>query len=152
MDAELAVEHLRALIRIPTVSRMAPELADETAFEAFRAELARLYPRAHSLELEVVAGGSLLIRWPGRDPGVEPAVLMAHYDVVPADKAGWTHPPFGADLVGQGAERRIWGRGAIDDKGMLASILEAVEAALAEGVTPARDIYLSLGHNEETQG
>jgi len=37
MDAELAVEHLRALIRIPTVSRMAPELADETAFEAFRA-------------------------------------------------------------------------------------------------------------------
>jgi len=152
MDAELAVEHLRALIRIPTVSRMAPELADEAAFVEFRAELARLYPLVSGLRPEVVGGGSLLFRWPGRDPGAEPAVFMAHYDVVPADEAGWTHLPFSAELVGEGAERRVWGRGAIDDKGMLAAILEAVEAALAEGATPARDIYLSLGHNEETQG
>ena len=46
MDAELAVEHLRALIRIPTVSRAAPESADESEFEAFRALLASLYALA----------------------------------------------------------------------------------------------------------
>jgi len=157
MDDALAVEHLRALIRIPTVSRADEAQVDAEAFARFRAELARLYPRVHALEPELVAGGSLLFRWPGREPHGEPAVLMAHYDVVPADDAptdssGWTHPPFAAELVGEGAQQRVWGRGAIDDKGMLCAILEAVEAALAAGVQPARDVYLSLGHNEETQG
>jgi len=162
MDDALAVEHLRALIRIPTVSRADESQVDAEVFARFRAELARLYPRVHALGPELVAGGSLLFRWPGRDPQAgEPAVLMAHYDVVPADvvpaddgpaSVGWTHPPFAAELVGDGAEQRIWGRGAIDDKGMLCAILEAVDDALAAGVRPARDIYLSLGHNEETQG
>ena len=147
-----AVERLRALIRIPTVSRQLPEVADESQFAAFRALLASLYPLTHErLELEVVGGGTLLFRWPGQDTGA-PNVLMAHYDVVPADEAGWTHPPFAAELAGDGEERRVWGRGAIDDKGMLAVILEAVEGALADGFQPAADLYLSLGHNEETAG
>jgi len=150
--AQASVERLRALIRIPTVSRTAPETADETQFEAFRALLASLYPLTHDrLELEVVGGGSLLFHWPGRGPGA-PSVLMAHYDVVPADEPGWTHDAFGAELVGHGDEQRVWGRGAIDDKGMLAVILEAVEAALTEGFQPAADVYLSFGHNEETAG
>jgi len=152
-----AVERLRALIRIPTVSRMAPEVADESAFAAFRAALPSLYPLTHArLSLEVVGGGTLLFRWAGRggskNGGGAPSVLMAHYDVVPADEPGWSHPPFAAELAGEGDERRVWGRGAIDDKGMLAVILEAVEAALAEGFVPANDIYLSFGHNEETAG
>jgi carboxypeptidase PM20D1 len=151
-DDDAALERLRALIRIPTVSRMAPELADEAEFARFRAVLATLYPLVHArLELEVVGGGTLLFRWPGRGTG-DPNVLMAHYDVVPADEPGWMHPPFDAAVVGEGDERRIWGRGAIDDKGMLAVILEAVEAALVEGFQPAADLYLSLGHNEETAG
>jgi len=153
---DAAVERLRAMIRVPTVSRAAPELADESQFAAFRALLAALYPLTHArLELELVDGGSLLFRWPGHsggDDSLGPSVLMAHYDVVPADEPGWTHPAFGGELSGEGAELRIWGRGAIDDKGMLACIIEAVEAALADGVTPARDVYLSFGHNEETQG
>ena len=155
---EPAVERLRALICIPTVSRMAPALADERAFARFRELLAELYPRVHErLELEVIGGGTLLFRWPGRGTGA-PTVLMAHYDVVPADEAGWQHPAFGADLVGDDGdpEQRIWGRGAIDDKGALAVILEAVEEALGEsddtGFQPASDLYLSFGHNEETAG
>ncbi len=148
---DAAIEHLRALIRIPSVSRADESQVDAAAFAEFRAELARLYPRVHTLELAVVAGGSLLFRWPGRGLS-DPSVLMAHYDVVPADEPGWTHDAFGGELLGAGAEQRIWGRGAIDDKGMLCCILEAVEAAMAEGVTPASDVYLSFGHNEETQG
>lgn len=149
---EAAVERLRALIRIPTVSRTAPEVADESQFAAFRESLASLYPLTHArLELELVGGGTLLFRWAGRGTGA-PNVLMAHYDVVPADEPGWTHPAFAAELAGDGDERRVWGRGAIDDKGMLAVILEAVEAALAEGFRPAADLYLSFGHNEETAG
>jgi carboxypeptidase PM20D1 len=151
-DDGAAIERLRALIRIPTVSRQLPEVADETTFVAFRAKLAELYPLTHArLALELVGGGTLLFRWAGQGTGA-PNVLMAHYDVVPADEPGWTHPAFGGDLIGSGAEQRMWGRGAIDDKGMLAVILEAVEAALAEGFTPDADLYLSFGHNEETAG
>ena len=162
-----AIERLRALIRVPTVSRTAPAVADESRFTRFRELLAELYPRVHArLELEVVGGGTLLFRWPGRGAG-SPSVLMAHYDVVPADDApsgapsetgGWTHPAFGADLVGDDDDpaQRVWGRGAIDDKGALAVILEAVEEALGEsgdtGFQPASDLYLSFGHNEETAG
>jgi carboxypeptidase PM20D1 len=158
---DAAIERLRALIRIPTVSRMAPEQADESQFAAFRALLASLYPLVHArLELEVVGGGTLLYRWPGRGTASGaggPSVLMAHYDVVPADdvplsSGGWSHDAFAGDLDGTGDELRVWGRGAIDDKGMLAVILEAVEAALAEGFEPAADLYLSFGHNEETAG
>ena len=150
--AEQAVERLRAMVRIPTVSRMAPEVADESQFMAFRALVAELYPLTiEQLGLEIVGGGTLLFRWAGRGTGA-PSVLMAHYDVVPADEPGWTHGAFDAELVGSGNEQRIWGRGAIDDKGMLAVILEAVEAALADGFEPAADLYLSFGHNEETAG
>src|SRR5690606_17518092 len=55
-------------------------------------------------------------------------------------------------LVGEGDEQVVWGRGTLDDKGALTTILEAVESRLAAGYLPARDIYLSFGHNEETTG
>ncbi len=150
----LAVERLRALIRVPTVSRTPPAMADEHEFTRFRALLAQLYPLTHSrLEREMVLGGTVLFRWPGQGTAA-PNVLMAHYDVVPADEPGWTHGAFGAELTGGDgdSEQRIWGRGAIDDKGALAVILEAVEEALAGDFQPAADLYLSFGHNEETAG
>lgn len=147
-----AIERFRALLRIPTVSRRAPEPTDWSAFEAFRAELARCYPLVHArLELELVAGHSLLYRWPGLEVG-DPTLLMAHQDVVPAGEDGWSHPPFAAELVGEGAEQRIWARGAIDDKGMLVAILEAVEGALADGLRPRHDVLLAFGHDEEIGG
>ena len=77
---------------------------------------------------------------------------MAHYDVVPATDEGWEHPPFAADLVGDGEEQVIWARGAIDDKGALVAILEAVESLVAAGHLPLNDVYLSFGHDEETVG
>jgi carboxypeptidase PM20D1 len=147
-----AVERLRALLRIPTVSR-SDGTADAAAFAEFRATLRRLFPRVFgSLEVETVADElGLLLRWPGRSPG-DAAVLMAHYDVVPADEPGWTHPPFDAALTVEGDDRRIWGRGAIDDKNAVAGILEAVDALLAEGFAPEHDVWLSLGGDEEVFG
>lgn len=143
-----AVDRFRQLLRIPTVSRSDPALEDRAAFAQFRSTLAELYPLAHErLELELVDGGSLLYRWPGEGTG-RPTVLMAHHDVVPADEPGWRHEPFAADL----ADDRIWGRGTIDDKGMLVALFEAVEGRLAAGHTPAADVYLFSGANEETFG
>ncbi|HEV7743053.1 MAG TPA: M20/M25/M40 family metallo-hydrolase [Pseudolysinimonas sp.] len=147
-DDAAAIERFRALLRIPTVSRSDPGHEDREAFARFRAAVAHLYPLVHQrLELELIDGGSLLYRWPGQGTG-RPSVLMAHHDVVPADEPGWRHEPFAADV----SDGRIWGRGALDDKGALVAMLEAVEARLRDGFTPAADVYLFSGANEETFG
>lgn len=149
----LALDHLRTLIRIPTVSRLDESMIDWSQFDAFISTLALLYPRVHSaMSVDVIDGHALLLRWAGRSAGDE-SVLMAHYDVVAADdEAGWTHPPFAASVTGSGAEQIVWGRGTLDDKGALTAILEAVDRLLVAGFTPEHDVYLSFGHNEETAG
>jgi carboxypeptidase PM20D1 len=147
-----ALDRLRQLVRIPTISRLDPADTDWVPFERFIDELPALYPALHAaLDRELVAGHSMLYRWRGRSDGA-PSVLMAHYDVVSATDDGWTHPPFSADLVGEGAEQLVWGRGTLDDKGALVAVLEGVEAAVVAGHVPASDVFLSFGHDEETAG
>ncbi|WP_455133113.1 M20/M25/M40 family metallo-hydrolase [Microbacterium aurum] len=151
-DNDAAVARFRELLQLPTVSH-----ADETEiewepFDAFVAALPRLYPRTHErLEREIVDGHSLLYRWPGAAAS-DPLVLMAHYDVVPVVEEEWDRPPFAAEIVGDGVDAAIHARGAIDDKGSLVAILEAVEQLAGSDFRPARDVYLSFGHNEETAG
>ncbi|WP_162842938.1 M20/M25/M40 family metallo-hydrolase [Microterricola pindariensis] len=152
LDADPAVARFQQLLRVPTMSRTNPSETDWPVFTRFRELLAELYPLAHAgLELELVAGHSMLFRWRGTTDAA-PLVLMAHYDVVAATAEGWRHPPFDAVVEGDGAERVLWARGALDDKAALVAILEAVEAELATGLTPSRDVYLSFGHDEETHG
>lgn len=146
-DETAALERFRTLLRIPTVSR-AGEPADIGALDAFRAAIEGAYPRVRRLERELLGGQAVLIRWPGRS-ATSPTVLMAHQDVVPAPEEGWTHPPFAAEVDEEGV---LWGRGTFDDKGSLAGILEAVESALAAGITPAHDVWLAFGHDEEVGG
>ncbi|MDQ1547785.1 MAG: carboxypeptidase [Actinomycetota bacterium] len=146
------VERFRALLRIPTISRLDTEKVDWQQFERFVTLLSELYPGVHSsLTREIVADHSLLYRWPGASADA-PTVLLAHYDVVAASDERWEHPPFAAELVGEGDATELWARGALDDKGAVVSILEAVERCVAEGLVPANDIYLSFGHDEETVG
>lgn len=151
--ADAALARFRELLQIPTVSRTDESEIDWQPFDDFLAALVRLYPRTHEvLEREVVDGHSLLYRWPGARGAGDPLVLMAHLDVVPVVEEEWDHPPFAAEIVGSGADATIHARGAIDDKGSLVAILEAVEQLVADGFIPARDVYLSFGHNEETAG
>ncbi|MGB4136446.1 MAG: M20/M25/M40 family metallo-hydrolase, partial [Microbacterium sp.] len=147
-------ERLSRMIRLPTVSAELDERGTGP-FEAFAALLAELYPLTHEhLTREWHTEFGLLFRWKGRTtaPDAEapgPLVLMAHYDVVPVDESDpWTYPPF----EGRIADGSVYGRGALDDKGPLIVVIEAVENLLAEGFTPARDVYLSFGGNEETFG
>ena len=148
-----ALDRLARLVAVPTVSKADVERTDWAAFDRFRAVLAECYPLVHgALELELVVGHTILMHWRGSGAG-PPAVLMAHQDVVdPGETDAWSHPPFAAQLHGDGADRALWGRGAIDDKGSLAGILEAVEHAVASGFTPSRDVWLVFGHDEETHG
>jgi carboxypeptidase PM20D1 len=146
------VERFRALLRIPTISRLDLDATDWAQFERFATLISELYPGVHAeLTREIVADHSLLYRWAGASSGA-PTVLLAHYDVVAATDERWEHPPFAAELVGSGDATQLWGRGTLDDKGALVCILEAVEELVARGFTPANDVYLSFGHDEETLG
>jgi carboxypeptidase PM20D1 len=146
------VERFRALLRIPTISRLDTGAIEWGHFDRFVTLLPELYPGVHSaLTREIVAEHSLLYRWAGWSAEA-PTLLLAHYDVVPATDERWEHPPFGAELVETPHGTELWGRGTLDDKGALVSILEAVENCVAAGFVPANDVYLSFGHDEETIG
>lgn len=154
MQSTEALASFQALVRIPTVSRADASATDWAAFERFREELAARFPGVHAAaERELVAGHTLLWRWPGTDPATEPVVLMAHQDVVdPGRLEDWSHDAFGAEILGHDGAEVVWGRGTADDKGSLVAILAAVEGLVAEGFRPARDIWLVFGHDEETHG
>lgn len=137
------------MVQVPTVSAELDTRGREP-FEQFVRLLEELYPLVHEhLERERLTDFGLLYRWPGRSAPSEPVVLMAHYDVVPVDASDpWSYPPF----EGRIADGSVYGRGVLDDKGPLLVLLEAVENLLAQGFTPARDVMLSLGGNEESFG
>jgi carboxypeptidase PM20D1 len=98
---------------------------------------------------DTVGGASLLFMWPGSDPSLEPLLLTAHQDVVPADPGdGWDHPPF-QGVIHRG---RVFGRGAVDFKCGYAGILEACESLLEDRFEPRRTVILAMGHDEEVGG
>ena len=73
--------------------------------------------------------------------------ILAHLDVVPAG-GGWTHDPFGGEIDYE--KGRIWGRGAMDDKGPAVCTLFAMKALKDAGFKPKRKIKLIVGCNEES--
>jgi len=68
--------------------------------------------------------------------------------VVPDTERSWLHAPFSGDVAGG----YVWGRGAIDDKGPLISILEAAERLARAGFLPERTIMFAFGQDEEVGG
>jgi carboxypeptidase PM20D1 len=150
VDSFAAAERLAEAIRVPTISREDGP-APDSLFARLHATLARAFPRVHRQLRRETVGSSLLFTWPGTDPSLPAILLTGHLDVVPIDSASearWTHPPFGGVI----ADGFVWGRGALDDKGSVLAILEAVEVLLAEGFAPAHTILLAFGHDEEISG
>lgn len=147
-----AVERLAEALRIPTVSHEDPGERDPEAWLELHRHLEASFPRVHEeLEVETVSRLSLLLTWPGSDPDLRPILFGAHQDVVPVPEENledWTHPPF----AGVVADGYVWGRGALDMKGPLMGILEAVEGLLAEGLRPRRTVIFAFGHDEEVGG
>ncbi|MGH7628748.1 MAG: M20 family peptidase [Gemmatimonadales bacterium] len=149
-DTAAAAERLGAAIRVQTVSREDGP-APDSAFGVLHRQLAAAFPRVHATLRRETVGGSLLFTWTGADSAAPAILLTGHLDVVPVDSGSegrWTHPPFAGTI----ADGFVWGRGALDDKGSVLAILEAVEALLAEGFSPARTILLAFGHDEEISG
>lgn len=77
--------------------------------------------------------------------GDEMIAVLAHIDVVP-EGDGWTYPPFGAEIH----EGKMFGRGALDDKGPLMAALYAMLAVKESGVPLTRRVRLIIGCDEES--
>ena len=144
------LEHLSEAVRFPTVSYSPDSPVDTSAFKDYINFVEATFPKVqNSLEREVFNNFSLLYKWGGTNASLKPMVLMAHYDVVPpGDTASWQNGPFSGLNDGS----FIWGRGTLDDKAAMISILEAVERLLTEGFKPERTIFLAFGHDEELLG
>ncbi|HWK06493.1 MAG TPA: M20/M25/M40 family metallo-hydrolase [Puia sp.] len=146
-----ALSHMSEAIRIPTVSPEGNQI-DSAPFLAYRSFMQRSYPLLHQhLVRTSHENYSYAYTWKGTDSSLSPIILVAHYDVVPVEASAvrlWTAQPFGGEIK----DSAIWGRGAIDDKASMISILEAAESLLQQGFTPRRTILLCFGHNEESSG
>ena len=137
VDTKSATEHLRQMVRLKTVSNVEESQVDLGEFEKFRALLRTLYPHVYTAcEYTEIGRHGMLLKWPGHS-AERPSVLMAHYDVVPADPAEWDEPPF--EGVVKGGE--LWGRGTLDTKGTLMGVMEAAESLMA--LRP-KTTYISL--------
>ena len=145
-DKDTPIEALRELIRCKTVSREDPSLEDDAEFEKLIGLLPKLYPNVwETCPLTRFDGRGLLFHWKGSDGSGDPAVLMAHYDVVPVEEENWEKPPFDAVLE----DGVIWGRGALDTKHSFNGIFSAAEHLIRSGFTPKNDIYFAFSGGEE---
>ena len=131
VDDQQVAEHLAASVRCKTVPLDDKGTPDPEAFAAASQDARGDLPAgAQKLKREVINGYSLLYTWQGSRPDLEPVMLMAHQDVVSADPAEWTHPPFDGVIV----DGVIWGRGTLDIKNQLIGIMDAAETLLRAGL------------------
>lgn len=147
-DKDKSVETLRELVRFKTVSYNDAKKEDNKEFSKLVKALPKLYPdvfKKCSLKLSSERG--LLFLWEGKSHDA-PSVMMAHYDVVPADEESWEKPPFDAELV----DGIVWGRGTLDTKATMNGILSAAQALIKSGFVPENDIYFAFSGNEEING
>lgn len=147
-DREAAVNSLAELIKCRTVSYYDHSLEDDAEFEKLIGKLPVLFPNvSKTCTLTRFEDRGLLFRWKGRGDG-KPAVLMAHYDVVPVEEENWTHPAFEAEIT----DGIMWGRGTLDTKVTFNGILSAAENLIKQGFTPENDIYFAFSGGEEING
>lgn len=71
--------------------------------------------------------------------------ILVHLDVVPEGK-DWDYDPYGGELI----DDKIYGRGAIDDKGPAVAAFYAMKALKDAGIVPEKKVRLILGLDEET--
>jgi acetylornithine deacetylase/succinyl-diaminopimelate desuccinylase-like protein len=130
---------LQRLLRVDTTNPPGNETA--------AAELLRDHLEASGVACELIAKvperANLVARIPGGDGPT--LLLLSHTDVVLADDADWTVPPFSGEL----RDGQVWGRGALDMKGQAAASAVAIASLAREGFRPAGDLIFAATADEE---
>jgi acetylornithine deacetylase/succinyl-diaminopimelate desuccinylase-like protein len=130
---------LQRLIRVDTTNPPGNETA--------AAELLRDYLEANAVACELIAKvperANLVARLEGGDgPSL---LLLGHTDVVLADPAAWSVPPFSGELK----DGMVWGRGALDLKSEVAANAVAIASHAREGFRPSGDLIFAATADEE---
>jgi carboxypeptidase PM20D1 len=147
-DRELVISNLRELVKCRTVSKYSHVDEDDGEFEKLISLLPKLYPHVYEkCTLTYFDDRGLLFRWEGKSHS-SPAVLMAHYDVVPVSEEDWEKPPFDGVLE----DGVLWGRGTLDTKVTFGSILFSANHLIKEGYEPENDVYFAFSGGEEVNG
>lgn len=138
--SDRARQYLVELIRIDTSSPP----GNETRAAQYLKKLAD----ANDIRSELLGGNPQRLNFVARLPGSgkgRPLILMAHTDVVPADRSQWSVDPFAA-LSRDGF---VYGRGAQDDKSYLAAELAVFLELKRRAVQLDRDVILLAESGEE---
>ena len=147
-DKDAAVDALAQLVRCKTISYNDPAMEDDTEFQKLIGLLPGLYPNVFTAcTCQHLPDRAILFRWPGKSDRA-PAVMMAHYDVVPVDEEKWDKPAF-AGIIEDGV---LWGRGTLDTKATFNGVLSAANHLIAQGFVPENDIYFAFSGGEEVNG
>jgi len=143
--AEETLTHLQALIRIDTSNPPGNELE---AARYLKGVLDR--EGIPSTLIETAPGrGALVARLRATHPNPqEPLLMLGHLDVVGVERAKWQADPFAAEVK----DGVVWGRGALDDKGMLAAELVTLLELKRQGTALKRDVVFLAGCDEEAGG
>lgn len=89
----------------------------------------------------------IIITWIRLNPELPTIMLNSHMDVVPVFENFWTHPPFAAEIDGNG---RIYARGSQDMKCVAVQYLAAIRALKRAGKRLKRSLHLVFVPDEET--
>ena len=147
-DKEAAVSALQQLVQCKTISYNDKALEDPAEFEKLLALLPKLYPCVFAVcDYQQFPDRGILLHWRGKSSDA-PAVMMAHYDVVPADESQWEKPPF----CGEIENGILWGRGTLDTKVTMNGALSAANYLIGQGFVPEQDVYFAFSGGEEVNG
>lgn len=144
MSSEV-VELLRTMIRNECVNTGLPESGHEHRSVATLQEFFGV--EGHVFE-PAPGRQSLVYRVAGTDPEAPSLAMVPHLDVVPAEPEGWTHDPFGADIV----EGFVYGRGAVDMLNIAAACAHAVRPYVRGELQPRGDVVFAAVADEEAGG
>lgn len=137
---EEVVRNLAGLIRVDTSN---PPGNETKAAEYLKAILEREGIPAEIYALEPDRG-NLVARIKGSGKK-RPILLMGHTDVVPVERDKWTVDPF----TGVIRDGYLYGRGALDDKGMTAAALQVLLLLKRNNVKLDRDVIFLAEAGEE---
>jgi acetylornithine deacetylase/succinyl-diaminopimelate desuccinylase-like protein len=129
-DQQVALDQLKALLRIPSISTLPEHAADvRRAAEFVRDHLIEA-GLEHAELIEAEGRHPLVYADWLHAPGKPTVLLYGHYDVQPAEPLDeWLSPPFEPTIRGE----NIYARGAVDDKGQTFLQIKAVERVMREG-------------------
>ena len=141
------IESLQELIRIKSVKYDGADSYEPAPGRPFGKGI------ADALEYTLSLCGSLGMRVKNCDgyagyaeigEGDEMLGILMHLDVVP-EGLGWDYPPYGGEIH----DRKLYGRGAVDDKGPAMAVIYAVKELMDEGYQFGKRVRLIFGCDEE---